>query len=83
MEDIIKTVNMEIKDENLAKKASLNFCHRYSSARLREIGERFGLSDAAVTQASRRMRVASENDETLRKRLSEINVKLKLFVVET
>ena len=73
---------MEIKDENLAKKASLYFCH-YSGARLREIGERFGLSDAAVTQASRRMRVASENDEALRKRLDEIEVKLKLSVVVT
>lgn len=83
LEDIIKTVNMEIKDEKLAKKTSLYFCHRYSGARLREIGERFGLSDAAVTQASRRMRVASENDETLRKRLDDMTVKLKLSVVET
>ena len=83
MEDIIKTVNMEIKDEKLAKKASLYFCHRHSGASLREIGERFGLSDAAVTQASRRIRVASENDKTLRKRLDDIKVKLKLSVVET
>jgi hypothetical protein len=82
MEDIIKKVNMEIKDENLAKKANIYFCHRYSGSRLREIGERFGLSDAAVTQASRRMRVASANDETLRKRLDEIVVRLKMSVVE-
>lgn len=49
---------------------------------LREIGERFSLSDAAVTQASRRMKVASENDEALRKRLDEIEVNLKLSVVD-
>ena len=56
---------------------------QFSGARLRKIGEQFGLSDAAVTQASRRMRVASENDEALMKQLDEIEVKLKLSVVET
>jgi REP element-mobilizing transposase RayT len=83
IEDIIKAVSMEIRDENLAKKVSLYFCHRYSGARLREIGERFGLSDAAVTQASRRLRVASESDDTLRKRLDEMVVKLRMSAVET
>jgi hypothetical protein len=56
---------------------------RHCGARLRVIGERFSLSDAAVTLASRRMRVASENDEKMRKRLDEMKFKLKLSVVET
>jgi putative transposase len=83
VEEIIKAVEMVVKDEALAKKVSLYFCHRYSGARLREIGEQFSLSDAAVTQASRRMRVASENDETLRIQFEAIKAKLKMSVVET
>jgi putative transposase len=83
VEEIIQAVEIVVKDEALAKKVSIYFCHRYSGARLREIGERFSLSDAAVTQASRRMRVASENDETLRIQFEAIKAKLKMSVVET
>ena len=67
VDEIIKIVAKVIDDQALAKKVCIYFCHRHSGARLREIGEQFGLNDAAVTQASRRMRVAYENDETLRK----------------
>lgn len=50
---------------NQARNVSLYLCHRYSGARLREIGEYFGLSDAAVAQASRRLRVTAESDEKM------------------
>lgn len=83
VEEIVKVVAKMIDDQALAKKASLYFCHRHSGARLREIGEQFGLSDAAVTQASRRMRVASEKDETLRRLIEKIEAKLNMSVVET
>jgi putative transposase len=83
VEEIIKVVETEIKDTALVKKASIYFCHRHSGARLREIGERFGLSDAAVTQTSRRMRVSYENDEALRKLFAGVTARLKMSVVET
>lgn len=83
IDEIKRVVGMVVKDENLAKKVSLFFCHRYSGARLREIGEHFGLGDAAVTQASRRMRVAYENDEKLQKLFAKVKAKMKLSVVET
>jgi len=70
------------EDAALSRKATIYFCHRYSGARLREIGERFGLSDAAVAQASRRLRVAAEHDEELRGALKRVAEKLRLYPVE-
>jgi chromosomal replication initiation ATPase DnaA len=83
IDEIIKAVKSEVKEETLAKKISIYFCHRISGARLQEIGERFGMSDAALTQASRRMRIAYENDEALRKLFDEVKAKLKMSSVET
>jgi REP element-mobilizing transposase RayT len=62
----------------LARNVSIYFCHRYSGARLQEIGERFGLSDAAVAQASRRLRIAAEGDESVRGLLVRVAKKLGL-----
>jgi REP element-mobilizing transposase RayT len=65
-------------NEKLTRNVSIYFCHRYSGARLREIGERFGLSDAAIAQASRRLRIAVESDENLRSLLERMASKLGL-----
>lgn len=83
IDEIIKVVKNAVNEEALAKKVGIYFCHRYSGARLREIGERFGLSDAAITQASRRIKVAYESDETVRKVLDKVDAKLKMSAVET
>ena len=83
IDEIIAAVKSVIREEGLVKKLSLYFCHRFSGARLREIGERFGMSDAAVTQASRRMRVACETDEALRKLFDGVEERLNLSSVET
>lgn len=79
LEEIIGTVEKEMGTaESLTRNVSILFCHRYSGARLREIGDRFGLSDAAVAQASRRLRVASEHDATVREMLDRVKGKLGL-----
>lgn len=83
IDEIIKVVESVVNEENMAKKVGIYFCHRYSGARLREIGERFGLSDAAVAQASRRINVAYENDDTVREVLNRVKAKLKKSSVET
>ena len=83
IDEIIAAVKSVIREEDLVKKLSLYFCHRFSGARLREIGERFGMSDAAVTQASRRMRVACETDEALRKLFDGVEARLRMSAVET
>ena len=79
LEEMIAAIDREMgAQEGLTRNVSIYFCHRYSGARLREIGERFGLSDAAVSQASRRVRVASEKDATVRNLLERIAKKLGL-----
>jgi len=67
MDEIIRIVGMVIsKNDSRSRNIGIYFCHRYSGARLQEIGERFGLSSAAIAQASRRLRMASEEDAELR-----------------
>jgi REP element-mobilizing transposase RayT len=76
--DEIETIvgKLIFADKTLARKVSIYFCHRYSGARLREVGERFGMSDAAITQASKRIRIAAEQDGVLRKKLDQVAKKL-------
>ena len=47
-----------------------------------KIGEQFSLSDAAVTQASRRMQVLYDKDEALRKLFTEVEARLIMSLVE-
>jgi len=78
VDEIINTVEKVIgKDDPLSRKVSIYFCHRYSGARLKEIGERFGMSDAAITLASRRVKISSESDVTLRKLLDRVGKRLR------
>jgi putative transposase len=78
VDEIINTVEKVIgKDDPLSRKVSIYFCHRYSGARLKEIGERFGMSDAAITQASRRVKSSSASDITLRKLLDRVGKRLR------
>ena len=65
-------------DEKLARQVKLYLCHRYSGKRLREIGERFGVSESGVTQASRRIAIKQENDKKLEKLITKMVKKLPL-----
>lgn len=79
LEKIISVIDNEMgTQENLSRNVSIYFCHRYSGARLREIGDHFGLSDAAVSQASRRMRIMLEKDAAVRELLKNISKTLEL-----
>jgi hypothetical protein len=84
LDEIITTIGKLIaEDTTLAKKVSIYFYHRYSGARLREVGERFGMSEAAITQASKRVRVDAEHDGKVREKLDQVAKKLGLYRVET
>jgi len=65
-------------DEKLARQFKLFLCHRYSGKKLREIGNQFGVSESAVTQASRRILVKQKNDKELEKIILKIVRKLPL-----
>ena len=58
-------------DQKLARQVKLYLCHRYSGKRLREIGQRFGVSESGVTQASRRIGTKQQNDKKLRKLITK------------
>jgi putative transposase len=78
--DVIKQVVDSVlqSDEKLARQVKLFLCHRYSGKKLREIGNQFAVSESAVTQASRRIRVKQKNDKKLRKIILKIEKKLSL-----
>lgn len=46
--------------------AGIYLCHKYSGAKLKEIGEQFGIGESAVSQASRRFAQELGRDKKLR-----------------
>lgn len=73
IEEMINKVKSAIgKDDEQATSASIYFCHRYSGARLREIGTRFGIGESAVSQASRRFAIKMAKDGRLKKTIERI-----------
>jgi len=79
LEMIEKAVEAEIQtDKKLARQVELYISHRYSGRRLREIGERLGVTDSGVTQASKRIDERQKTDKKLKKQISKILKNLKI-----
>ncbi|MDO9509125.1 MAG: hypothetical protein Q7I97_07285, partial [Thermovirgaceae bacterium] len=64
----------------LARMAGLYLCHRYSGAKLKEIGELHLLSDSGVIQASKRFDAAMEADGSIRKKVDKVRKTLNLSI---
>jgi len=62
----------------LTRQMSLYLCHRYSGAKLKEIGKLFGVRESAITEASRRFALRVEQDEALRAGVGKIKEDLKI-----
>jgi len=62
----------------LVEKTCIYLCHKYSGAKLKEIGERFGIGQSAVTQVSRRFAKQVDNDRTLRKLVEQLEGEIGL-----
>ena len=78
LEEIVETVKAATKQENrLAKKLSIYLCHRYSGARLKEIGNLFGICAAGVSQESRRFAVRIQEDSELKKIVDGLRERIK------
>ncbi len=56
---------------------SLYGCQKYSGAKLKDRGERFGIRDAAVSQASRRLAFKAKTDQQLQERLDRVETLLR------
>ena len=65
------------EDSRLAKKVSIYLCHRYSGARLKEIGEKFGIGASGVSQLSIRLAGRIKEDGQLKKIVDGIHEGLK------
>jgi REP-associated tyrosine transposase len=73
IDDIVAAVESTMgAEKSLARNVALYLCHRHSGAKLREIGERFGVGESAVSQGSRRTRDKVAEDESLRGRVERI-----------
>ena len=79
LESIISGVRSVAEaDETQAKRMSIYLCHRYSGAKLKEIGERFGVGESAVAQASRRFAARMHEDTGLREAVEMVITGLTL-----
>lgn len=65
-------------NKKLARLAGIYLCHRYSGAKLKEIGDMFLLSYSGVTQASTRFETAMEADGQLGEKIKEIRESMDL-----
>lgn len=65
------------ENERLAAKASIYISHKYSGAQLKEIGERFGIGESAVSQASKRFAEKMAEDAELRNLVEKLHAKLR------
>jgi hypothetical protein len=53
-------------------------CHRHSGIKLKEIGQRFGIGESGVTQASRQISMKAEKDKRLREIVKMIETNISL-----
>ncbi|MGB9080740.1 MAG: transposase, partial [Desulfuromonadaceae bacterium] len=65
------------ESKQLAAKAGIYISHKYSGARLKEIGERFGIGESAVSQASKRFADKMAEDADLRDLVGKLHAKLR------
>ena len=68
-------------DDRLATKAAIYLCHRFSGAKLKEIGDLFDVSESGITQASKRFAQSMDCDEQLKGQVRRIGESLNLSIV--
>jgi putative transposase len=82
LEQIAKAVGSVVElDARLARQMQIHLCHRYTGAKLREIGSRFGIGESAVSQNSRRFSKKLKKDRQLRKAAKRVKKDLGLSSV--
>ena len=76
IDEIIAKVKAVTGGEKFLRNISIYCCQKYSGAKLKEIGEFFGISDAAVSQTSRRLVLKAEKDQQIKKILGRVETHL-------
>ena len=79
IDQILEITGSVIKEnEKLATKVAIYLCHRYSGAKLKEIGKRFGVKESAVSQSSRRLAVEQGKDKKLQIMVTDLVKRFRL-----
>jgi len=76
LDEIMIKIKEEQVDEKLLRNISIYCCQKFSGAKFKEIGEHFGVSDAVVSPASRRLALKAEKDQVLKKLIVRLEAKL-------
>jgi len=83
IEGIVQKVEEIVPDRKLlARKVAMYACHRFGGGRLKEIGERFGIGDSAVSQATMRLHAEAARDKELGELLARVRSELNMWKVE-
>ena len=83
MEEILKGVDREFAEGRVSRDVKQYLCHRYTSERLKKIGEQFKVSESAVSHAVRRASRTIAKDKKVRKKVDNLVGKLKLSRFKT
>ena len=78
IEEIIKGVELEFSEDRLSRDVKQYLCQRYTSERLKKIGEQFNVSESAVSHAVRRVSETIAEDKNVRKKVDKLINKLNL-----
>ncbi|MDD2337832.1 MAG: hypothetical protein PHD01_14820 [Geobacteraceae bacterium] len=81
IEKVLDAVKRAVGEEGAPwRKISIHLCHRYGGMKLKEIGEKFGVGDAAVSVTSKRLLLQATKDGKTKEALDKAK---KLLIVET
>jgi len=72
IENVAWKVRGEISDPDLARLLTVHICHLHTGAKLKEIGDYFGLSDSGVSKVSSRLKRKLETNSELREKIRTI-----------
>jgi len=78
IEMILENVRGVFGDTRLEQKVGIYLAHRYSGARLKELGAYFGKKDSAIAQTTRRLKSEMVVDVNLKKMVDSLEEKLNL-----
>ncbi|MFZ4854818.1 MAG: hypothetical protein ACOYL3_00345 [Desulfuromonadaceae bacterium] len=82
LNDIVVAVKNVFPDnERLATKVCIHLCHRYSGAKLKDIGALFRLTESGVTSASKRFEKFIDDDDNLKEKLMKICKNIGISIV--
>ena len=84
MEVIFSEVDaVYVQDPAFSRNFKIYLCHKFTGEKLKSIGNHFGISESAVSHASKRVRRQIELDRKLKKKVLTIEKKLRIASFKT